>query len=199
MNKEHNIQHYTEQFKLHGNDFRSLNWGSEKSQQKRFKVLSEIGDLAGCSITDVGCGLGHFFTWLEQQKIETGKKVGIDITPCMVSQASENNPKAQFVVADILKDEFPVSDFVFSSGVFTYCLDDSYQFLELMVQKMFEKSVLGLAFNCLSSHFPEQSEKEFYADPLRVFQFCQSLSPWVTLRHDYHLGDFTIYVRKESR
>ena len=41
-------------------------------------------------------------------------------------------------------------------------------------------------------------EGEFYTDPLQTLAFCRTLTPWVTLRHDYHSRDFTIYMRKDQ-
>ena len=43
------------------NDAERVGWGSVDSQEKRFRVLMEIGDLDNNSILDVGCGLGAFF------------------------------------------------------------------------------------------------------------------------------------------
>ena len=63
---------------------------------------------------------------------------------------------------------------------------------------MYEASNYAVAFNSLSSYCMNKEEDEFYADPLDVFKFCLSLTPWVSLRHDYHHRDFTIYMYKNQ-
>ena len=198
LNQEKNKAHYTQQFELYGNSIDALNWGSQRSQYKRFQVLSQMADLNSQRILDVGSGLGDFFQWLIHLGIKPEAMVGVDITPCFVEQAKDNVPQADFELADILVDELQPVDFVFSSGVFSYCLDDPYGFLEKMVARMFELSLKGVAFNCLSSQSQHKSDGEFYANPAEVYAICQRISPWLTLRHDYHPGDFTVYLRKEA-
>ena len=41
---------YSNLLNKHGDDFRSLNWGSKQSQLKRFEVLGTIANLNYCSI-----------------------------------------------------------------------------------------------------------------------------------------------------
>jgi len=46
------------------NDAERVGWGSTDSQDKRFSVLTEIGDLDNRTILDVGCGLGAYFDYI---------------------------------------------------------------------------------------------------------------------------------------
>jgi SAM-dependent methyltransferase len=194
-----NIDHYTNELTTYGNDVKSLNWGSEYSQKKRFKILSEIDDLSGSAILDIGCGLGDFYLWLKENSKGFKNYTGIDITPAMISHAKENFPEANFITSNILDDSYSeCADYVFSSGIFTYRQSNAEEFLHAMIKKMFELCTKGLAFNCLSGLSKSSEENEFTPDPMELFTYCRELSPWVSLRHDYHLGDFTIYVKKEE-
>jgi hypothetical protein len=56
-----------------------------------------------------------------------------------------------------------------------------------------------VAFNSLSAWATDQEAGEFYADPLRVVDFCRRITPRVVLRHDYHPRDFTVYLYKTDK
>jgi len=64
---------------------------------------------------------------------------------------------------------------------------------------MFSLATSAVAFNTLSTWAQDQEAGEFYADPLKVVEFCRTLTPWVVMRHDYHPRDFTVYLYKTPR
>ena len=70
--------------------------------------------------------------------------------------------------------------------------------MKTFITKMFEACEELVVFNSLSSWATDKVEGEFYADPLATLLFCKTLSPWVTLRHDYHPRYFTIYIYKNK-
>ena len=53
---DENQDFYDRRVEEHGNSYLSLNWGSKKSQELRFDVLSQISDLNMKSVLDFGCG-----------------------------------------------------------------------------------------------------------------------------------------------
>jgi len=176
----------------------ALNWGSRHSQELRFRILAEMGISQGSTLLDVGCGLGDFYAWQKNQGLEL-KYFGVDITPAMVVAAKKRFDDAHFQVADLLENDAGSFDYVIASGIFYFRENDPQGYLEHTVERLFKKCRIGLAFNSLSNWSPRQDAGEFYADPLRTVDFCRSLSPFVTLRHDYHPGDFTIYIRHSPK
>ena len=191
-----NIEYYTEQTRIYGIDSRSLNWGSAESQQLRFRILSEVCALDGKSILDVGCGLGDLHGWLKSNNVNA-RYAGIDIVPEMVSIAQSRFDGVSFEVSNLLQDDpKPGMDVVMASGIFAKRTTEPKIFLQSMVSRMFEIAGSAVAFNSLSSWADEKEEGEFYADPIETMKFCRELTPWVTLRHDYHSRDFTIYLFK---
>ena len=197
---EFNQQHFARRVQEFGaDDHRSLSWGSREGQQLRFKVLAEVGELEGASVLDIGCGLGDLYGWLQQHNNNVDY-TGIDITQEMISQALTKFPAARFEVRNLLHDAGARTyDYILESGIFTFRQNDGIQYFETMIAKMFSLCRRAIAFNALSSWAPEKTADEFYADPLATITFCRTLSPWVTLRHDYHNRDFTIYVYKERQ
>jgi len=191
-----NISFYTNLINKYGIDVRSLNWRSKESQELRFRILAEIGDLNGKSILDVGCGLGDFYEYLGKNNTSFQYK-GIDITPKMIEVARKRFPETSFEVRDLLEDEvIERFDYVFASGIFYLVEDKPYDFMKKMIKKMFETARIGIAFNSLSAWADSQEKGEFYANPFEVIEFCRTLTSKMVFKHNYHPADFTIFLYK---
>lgn len=196
------VGHYSRLLGEHGVDVRSLDWGSAESQQQRFLVLSQIDpQLADRTVLDVGCGLGDFYVWLTRRGPGCRRYLGIDITPGMIDTAKQRFPGIQFSVGSSLEIDRlgkECIDYVFASGIFCLRKVEPFEFMKKTIRNMFMVCGRGVAFNSLSSWAPHKDAGEFYADPLETLEFCRTITPWVTLRHDYHPRDFTIYMFKKQ-
>lgn len=193
----HNILHYEDLLKRHGDSYKALDWGSRESQIRRFQVLAEIGISSGDTVLDVGCGLADFHSWL-QLNIPGVIYSGIDISSAMIVQAAKKYPNAPLFVGTIFNEDLICDsyDYIVASGIFTMRQNRPFDYLSTCVAKMFSRSRKGTAFNCLSTWGNTSTPNEFKADPLLVLRECQSLADYATLRHDYHSGDFTIYLKR---
>jgi cyclopropane fatty-acyl-phospholipid synthase-like methyltransferase len=182
----------------YGDDFRSLNWGSHQSQEKRFEVFASIANLQNSNILDVGCGLSHFYEWLTKKNVEL-EYHGIDITPEMINKSKQKFPSSTFSIGTIL-DDIPASlrqyDFVFASGIFYLRANNPKEYMEHTITKMFSLSNKGIAFNCLSTWANDKDAEEFYADPIEIICYCKTLTNKIILQHHYHPADFTIILYK---
>jgi SAM-dependent methyltransferase len=195
------VNQYRQLFAKHGQSYKTLNWGSREGQQLRFKILTEIGRLEGKRILDVGCGLGDFAGWLAENNIQVDY-TGLDLTPELVAQAQMNYPNLQFLSGSILDEALfsdQTFDFVFASGIFYTYSDSGDAWLKLAVARMWRLCRNGIAFNSLSAWADEKEAGEYYADPDAVLAYCRELTPWVAMRHDYHLRDFSIFMSREAR
>ncbi|MGD1875915.1 MAG: methyltransferase domain-containing protein [Kiloniellaceae bacterium] len=196
------VEVFSTSLRRHGQDYRALNWGSREGQENRFRVLCEIGLDAGDSLLDVGCGLGDLHDYLNRRGIAAAYS-GIDITPDMVAAAAQRFPAATFHCASLLGGfEAPADgfDYVFASGIFYLREEHPFDHLKASVARMFHHCRKGVAFNCLSGWGEANpGGGEYREDPLRCLAFCRTLTPWVVLRHDYHPGDFTLYLRKGAQ
>ncbi len=197
-NTESIIRFYDKNVRAYKNDIKSVAWGSRKSQEKRLEILSQIADLEGRSVLDVGCGLGDFYGWLSREYSNI-RYAGIDITPSMIEIASKNYPKTRFKIQNILdlKKVTPSYDYVFASGIFNRRIAGHKYFVNKTIEKMFALSKLGVAFNIMSTQADFMDKNEYYADPGRMLNFCLTLSRKVVLRHDYMPHDFTVYIYKK--
>lgn len=195
------VRFYDRNARLYQNDIRSPAWGSRRSQEERFEILSQIGNLRSRSILDVGCGLGDLYPWL-RRRTAAGEYRGVDISPAMVELARRNHPRADFRVQHIAEPKpspaRPRYDYVMASGIFNRKVPHHERYVRDMVTRMFALCRRGVAFNIMSRHADFKSPSEYYADPGALLGFCLSLSRRVVLRHDYMPHDFTIYLYREE-
>ncbi len=183
----------------HGDDVKALDWGSRASQVARFSVLAGVGEMRGATVLDVGCGLGDFFDWSVKANLAIDY-TGIDITPAMIDHARRRFPSARFEVANLLESTSSPArfDYVVSSGIFNLREIEPREYLRDITSAMFRLCKKAIAFNTLSAWAGHKDGSEFHADPAETLAFCRSLSPHLTLRHDYHPRDFTVYVYKRN-
>ncbi len=189
-------EYYERLIRQYGHDPRSCDYGQPQSQEIKFRVLSEVMPLAGCSVLDVGCGFADFAPYL-QRNFAGVSYSGIDLCASMVAEARRNHPELDLRSANLLDASFDRAfDVVTSNGTFYLLGDQAWPTMCTMIERMFSLATSALAFNSLSIWASDQEPNEFYADPVQVLQFCRELTPWVVLRHDYHPRDFTIYMYK---
>lgn len=193
-------EHYMPLLTKHGDSYGSVNWGSQKSQTTRFKVLVDSLPLSGSeipSILDVGCGLGHLLSYILENDLPFSY-FGIDAVSQMIEQAQIRHPqmKSKFQTAQLSKFESQQFDYVVASGIFYVACDK--QRMEQDIASMFNLCKKAIAFNSLSSWATHKDQGEFYADPIKVLQFCRTLTPRCVLHHDYMGHDFTIHLFRES-
>lgn len=193
------IMFYDKKVKRYGDEICSVAWGSRRSQRRRFEVLTQIADLNGASVLDIGCGLGDFYNWL----IRRYKKIcytGIDITDSMIDIASSKYKKAKFEIKNILdlKRSSGFYDYVFASGIFNRKVQGHEKYVKSVIRHMFHLAKKGMAFNVMSSKADFKNMSEYYADAGEILDFCLTLSRKVILRHDYMTHDFTVYLYKDD-
>ena len=190
--------YYEELVERHGDSPRSCDWGDHRSQIARFEVVASVAPLEGRRILDVGCGLGHFADFLNERYREF-TYVGVDLSEPMIKLGRDLHPGLDLRVANILTEDLGEFDVVVASGIFYLLGEHAAELMKQIVSRMYSHARVAVAWNSLSAWASDQQEGEFYANPLEAVHFTRSLTPWVTLRHDYHPRDFTIYGYREQQ
>lgn len=174
---------------------KALGWRGEHSQQARYAVLAQAGDLNGCSVLDAGCGHGDLKAYLDRH-VPQFEYIGIDQMPEFIEEAHKryrHHPATAFYQSDFTSAALPKADYVFASGAMGYrCANDRFYFE--LIAKLYAAANRAFAFNMLNArHFPAH-ELLIGHDREEVLAFCRMLAPRVEWIDGYLEDDFTIFM-----
>ncbi len=190
------VNRYRERLATHGAGPQALATGNAERRAIRFGVLAGIGDLAGCSVLDIGCGLGDFYAYLREQGVNVNY-TGYDITPEFVAEAAGRYPEASFELRDVQTDGIPQKfDYVVSSQTFNNRLahDDNRVVMQEVIRLAHDAARRGVAFDMVTDQVDFREDRLFYYSPEEMFRFAKTLTKRVQLRHDYPLYEFALYL-----
>jgi SAM-dependent methyltransferase len=196
------VRHYEAQLRRHGPTAEGMDWKDAASQRLRFRILCEVCDLRGRSLHEIGAGAGHLLDYLRENGIAADYS-GSDLSPAMVEAARRLHPGARFEQRDLLLEAPPRSyDVVVCSGLFHVslgCAEPAWRcFVEETLRRMWGLCRVAIAFNLMSDQVDWRAPTLFYASPGETLDFCRrELGRSLTLRHDYPLHEYTVYVYRE--
>jgi len=208
--KQGQIDYYEGLLAKHGDSFLALDWNSPESQRLRYRIFKEIfvygRKASNPSVLDVGCGFGDLFGFFKAERIKV-QYTGFEISPKLIEIARKKHPDGRFELKDILAERsLPQFDYLFCSGVFNIRMVDRgshLEFVKSMLQRMHDLARYGVAANFLSEGAlplaaPEElnTGRYYYFKPEEILGFCRFIAGRFILRHDYHPGDFTVYLLK---
>lgn len=195
--KQRIIQRYNERLNNLGETAQALGWRDSSQQRLRFRILAEVANLSDCSALDIGCGFGDLLDYMTEAGAQNVNYTGTDLNPALIEVAQKRHPAASFFATTDLS-QFPDSsqDYVFLSGLFNFKIEDNEGFMHDTVRESFRICRKAVAFNLLGSYVDFKEDHLFYHAEQEVFHFAKSLSRFVTLRADYPLYEFTVYLHK---
>lgn len=191
--------YYNKLVSEYGHDHKSCDYGQAASQLAKFNVLSGCTNYSGKSVLDIGCGFADYYDFLSKKFVDVDYS-GVDISQAMITMARELHPNLDLEVRNVF--EVPKKrkfDIVNANGIFYLLGKDAWPIMSEFIEKMYDMSTDVIAFNTLSTWAEDKVDGEFYADPVETLKFCKVLSPWVTLKHDYHSRDFSVFIYKKKR
>jgi len=193
---------FKDQFKSIGSHFSRLilengdtpdavQWTDITTQNKRFEILCQIADLRSAKILDFGCGKADLLTYLENNENFQGQYHGIDISAEMIDFCKNKFPNSKFEARDIFENPLIESfDYILISGTFNQKTTNDLELTQKLLNCLYRSADKGLTFNALSTYVDFFDPGLNYYAPEQMFNFCkETLSPRVTLRHDYLLKE----------
>jgi trans-aconitate methyltransferase len=145
-------------------------------------------------VCDLGCGFGDLYPYLVK-RFGRVSYYGIDLSVPLIEEARRRLPSVDFEMTDILETVPDRKwDYVLSSGVLSFKVDNHEQHVRDMLSAMFAMSKRGVAVNFLSTYVDYQMEKNFHFKPEAALTMAYGMTKKVVLRSDYPLYEFTLYI-----
>ncbi len=189
------IQFYASALAAYGpNNPKAFHWITIRDQLERFRNLAGIGDLSGCSVADVGCGVGDLYYFL-LTRFTGFRYLGLDIVPAMIDAARNEYPEAEFAVGDIFSTD-RTFDYYLASGAMTFNVAGGKDYYYDMIRTMFRRARRGVAFNMLDSAVHTSDDRYLTYNWYEVREVCRELSDNIKIVSGYDSGDFTVWMHK---
>jgi hypothetical protein len=174
-----------------------VGWLSQAEQEILFNALLMFFQ-PGQSVLDAGCGRADLFG-LIGPAVSLYK--GIDYNKNILDIAQRKFPEVNVEAIDLLDFNEPDSyDWVFASGMFNTQMEDAIEYTQKCVDKMFESSKVGVAFNLLTGIPADLAEEDkaqiIVWDSGAWLNYLVSKYTKVICRTDYMEGDTTFFIFK---
>lgn len=176
------IEHYRGLLKRHGDSYETAQYSSRESQEARYEILTQVGNLQNTRILDFGCGSGHLATFLQERRFQC-EYTGVDIVEDFFPIARTKHPDCRFGRWEEFQNER--FDYILISGVFNNRMADNHSFFVDTIRMLFSACNQALSFNLMSTYVDFQDPNLWYISPQEVFTFVKELTPYVTIRNDY--------------
>ena len=192
--KEKILRRYSDRLKEFGVSAKTLGWDKER-HFLRYHVLLSEWELNGNTILDFGCGFGYMYSYIKEKAIKLNYN-GVDINPDLINEGKALYPEVEFYAIDFLKEGSQKYDYIFSSGVHNFKLEDNWEFIERTFNKFCQSAKKGFALNFISDNVDSEYKKEhlYYTNPAQVLELAYKYSRRVVLRNDYMPFEFSVFV-----
>jgi len=187
------IERYSTRLQKFGYHPRTLGWDTQANQYARFNIATKLVNFQDRNILDIGCGLADFRSFLKFQDIKVANYSGCDINSELIECCKNRFPEDNFSTANFLNDDLihPSYDIVTLFGVLNFRFKEfnNMDFARQMIKKAFDCCedcvVVDFLTSIKDNTYPEE-DFVFYYDPCEILKFAFSLTPHITLKHDYH-------------
>jgi SAM-dependent methyltransferase len=188
-----------------GDNYRGVGWTkSQEHANRRYEVMLDVMrsyDRSPVSLLDFGCGAAHLLDYIQERNVRGIEYCGLDVSSTFIELCKSKHPDVDFLHADILSDDIhmPMFDFSIINGIFTCRRDISYgdmfEYWRALTSRVFAYTRVGMAFNVMSTHVDWQRDDLFHV-PIGdiTADIAERLSRQFTIRHDYGLFEYTVYV-----
>lgn len=200
--------HYEACFQKHGDTPQGVDWPNEQDAFTRYQVMLDVarhGSRATEStLLDFGCGTAALLGYMQANQVKNLRYSGLDLSDAFVKAASAKFPNHEFHCLDILSsaEALPEFDYIVMNGVFTEKLGLSYEdmlsYMSRMLEVVFTKCRVGMAFNVMSKHVDWERDDLFHVPFDTMAELLKNnLSRHMSFRLDYGLYEYTVYLYHE--
>jgi hypothetical protein len=194
---------------LHGDTFQGAGWTKKKEYAElRYKMMLEgIKESFPRPVTllDFGCGAAHLYEYILAQRLSEIEYSGLDLSEKYIDLCRRKFPEIEFRQVDLLQSNgsIPRYDFIVLNGIFNYRgavgFEEMRQYFQALLGRIWPFVRRGMAFNVMSKYLDWERNDLFHLGFDDVARFLDSqISRHFTIRHDYGLFEFTVYVYRQS-
>jgi SAM-dependent methyltransferase len=195
-------KHYDDCFQKHGDNNLGVDWPKHEDTITRHQVMFDLIKDKNSTLLDFGCGLGHFFKWIQETQDPYPIYSGLDINESFYKTCKEKYHFLDFYHTDILiNDNIPNFDYIVCNGTFTekreLSQDEMMEFFTSVLKKLWVKTNKGISFNLMSKLVDWERDDLFHVSMDELGWFLKNnLNRDFVIRNDYKLYEYTVYVYK---
>lgn len=188
-----------------------VGWLKPEETDKRYGVMLDVirmgpqwtGDMRQLILLDLGCGLSHFYDFIQRVGCVGTTYIGLDLSEKFIAASRSRYPENCYICADVLVDEsaLPAFDYAIMNGVFTVKIglsfDEMFDYFKRLISIVYRKARKGIAFNVMSKQVDWERDELFHLpmDTLAWF-LVKELGRTFQIRNDYGLYEYTVYLYK---
>ncbi|HXN48162.1 MAG TPA: class I SAM-dependent methyltransferase [Bryobacteraceae bacterium] len=202
-----NVRFCEEMLARHGDNYLGVGWTKDaRYAALRYRIMLDVirPAAAPVDLLDFGCGASHLYEYIVSQGLSNTNYSGLDLSPKFLELSRRKHPDITYYHADLMNAEvtIPEFDYIVLNGLFTYkgplAYDAMLTYWQTLVERVFRFVRVGLAFNVVSKYVDWERDDLFHLPLETMAAFVtQKLSRHFTIRHDYNLYEYTVYVYKE--
>lgn len=191
------VARYEKCFSKHGDSHLGIDWPNQKDAEIRYDVM--LKDTSGQSILDFGCGPARMLDYIYSKEMNVIYR-GLDINPESISCAKQKYPDVEFVCCDPVESDFVGAQHVIMNGVFTIKetmpFEDMKEYTFDLISKAWNVCSKRLSVNFMSPFVDWCRPYLFHLPVDTCLDFATKLSRNCTIRHDYGLYEYTLYIHR---
>ena len=157
------------------------------------------------ALLDFGCGASHLRGYIDRNGIEGIHYSGLDLSDKYLALSRSKYPDTTYLQVDLVDPatSIPEFDFIVLNGLFNYRGENSreamWDYMRTLLRRAWPFARRGMAFNVMSKYVDWEREDLFFLpfDTLAEFVAAE-FGRAFTIRHDYGLFEYTVYVYRES-
>jgi SAM-dependent methyltransferase len=199
------VEHYESCLRKFGDNHLGVDWPNADDALLRYRIMLEI--IPGnekFSLLDFGCGTAHLYDYIVKKAYNNINYTGLDISKDFIKICKQKYPEIPFKCCNILEspEQIGTFDYIIMNGVFTekrdLSFDEMFEYFKKLVKTIFHKTNYGIAFNVMTKHVDWERNDLFHLPFDLLASFLKSeVSRNFTIRNDYGLYEYTVYLFKE--